>query len=187
MQRYSSGRRTDRERKMARQAYPVAQPCNKTRSQIERLAEDFARQQGFSPGDRIEAFIAALGGRIEYLGTPESWTAEDGSLYVHGPGDFEILISAFTGPERDRFTIAHELGHYVLHSDAGEKPLKATRFGSTRPEWEANWFAASFLMPAEHFRQTCREFRNDADLVAARYLVSSRAAEVRMECLGFRD
>jgi Zn-dependent peptidase ImmA (M78 family) len=102
---------------------------------------------------------------------------------VDGPDNFRILVSAFTGPERDRFTIAHELGHYVLHSDFGRKRIRAARFGSDRVEWEANWFAAAFLMPETDFRDTCRRVGTNSTLVAARYLVSAKAAEVRMKAL----
>lgn len=164
--------------------YSQPQPTQKTKAAIFRIAEHFATKVGFLPGDRIEPLIERLGGTIEYLGSFSSIQATDGSLFVNGPDNFLIKVSAFTGPERDRFTIAHELGHYVLHSRFGKERIKAQRFGSTRVEWEANWFGAAFLMPAEDFRRTCVAYRNDLDAVAARYLVSPKAAQVRMAALG---
>jgi hypothetical protein len=161
---------------------PVA--TGKTKGQVFRIAEAYASEVGFLPGDRIEPLIKRVGGRIEYLGALDSVEAEDGSLYVDGPKNFRILVSAFTGPERDRFTIAHELGHYVLHSDHGRRHIRAARFGSNVVEWEANWFAAAFLMPEADFRAACTRYSKDSVVVGARYLVSARAAQVRMTSLG---
>lgn len=56
---------------------------------------------------------------------------------------------AIKGNGRDRFTIAHEIGHYILHDvnsisfARGSEEIKS--FES--PEWQANAFAAEFLMP----------------------------------------
>lgn len=156
------------------------QPSNKTKAEVAKVAEAYAKEVDFMPGDRIEPLIERLGGCVTYLRSLESIEATDGSLLVYGPRNFEIKVSAFTGPERDLFTIAHELGHYVLHSDRGNKRIKAARFGSDRVEWEANWFAAGFLMPEEDFRLTCAKCERNPSLVAARYMVSPKAAQVRM-------
>ena len=83
-------------------------------------------------------------------------------------------------PTRRRFTIAHELGHCVLHQD-GQRALFC-RHGSVEPpnpdredagpqaapeplaliEQEANQFAAELLMPAplirHHYRETGGDF-----------------------------
>lgn len=164
--------------------YEACQPTGFTKEHVYQLAEAYADEVGFLPGDRIEPLIQRLGGVIEYLPAAASLSATDGSLYVHGPGSFRIIVSALTGAERDRFTIAHELGHYVLHSQRGERRVTAARYGSDRAEWEANWFAAAFLMPKDDFIATCRRYSNDVRVVAARYLVSPKAAEVRMTALG---
>ena len=79
-----------------------------------------------------------------------------GAIYVHGRGDFDIVLPQFTSPLRDRFTIGHELGHYFLHSRQGERPLVAYRQGSGRLEWEANWFAAGLLMPKDEFLRAAK-------------------------------
>ena len=62
-------------------------------------------------------------------------------------------------PGRRRFTIAHELGHWVLHrrgqqalfcrkGTVAEDPAPAPREPLPEPEREANAFAAALLMPA---------------------------------------
>lgn len=161
------------------------QPTGIAKAEIFERAEAFAARNNFLPGDRIEPVVSRIGGVIRYLDRRASdEVAEDGSLIVRGREDFEIFLSAHTGVERDRFTIAHELGHYVLHSQQGEVPLVATRFGSTRVEWEANWFAAAFLMPQGDYRAAFERYGGQIPALASRYLVSLRAAQVRAVALG---
>lgn len=48
--------------------------------------------------------------------------------------------------DRQRFTVAHELGHLVLHSGSAQP---ATPSDASRMEREANRFAAAFLVPGD--------------------------------------
>lgn len=61
----------------------------------------------------------------------------------------------FLEPYRS-FTLAHELGHAVLHPDAGgihrDRPLDGTKRTREPGEWEADRFAAFFLMPEKLLR-----------------------------------
>jgi Zn-dependent peptidase ImmA (M78 family)/DNA-binding XRE family transcriptional regulator len=61
-----------------------------------------------------------------------------GLSYWAGQGEC-ALVGYFPGskPDRDRFTLAHEIGHMVLHG----------RRSSADPEQEANRFASAFLLP----------------------------------------
>ncbi len=62
-------------------------------------------------------------------------------------GDYPVvLINSRLPTDRKRLTLAHELGHLVLHS---------AEF-TDRPEDEANLFAAELLMPAEVIRPDLR-------------------------------
>lgn len=95
--------------------------------------------------------------------------------------DKQIWCNANEGvqwPPRRRFTIAHELGHWVLHRPGQDSLFcrRATlapdederrRREANRPELpmteqEANAFAAALLMPAplleHHYRKTTRDF-----------------------------
>ena len=91
------------------------------------------------------------------------------------PGTRQIWINAEEArewPPRRRFTLAHELGHCVLHED-GQRSLFC-RHGSVDPqrdgaaeaaaqiEREANHFAAALLMPGElmrrHYKRTGGDF-----------------------------
>ncbi len=55
---------------------------------------------------------------------------------------------AVHGNKRDRFTLAHEIGHYLLHDiqsiSLARKDENVPSYQD--PEWQANAFAAEFLM-----------------------------------------
>lgn len=80
-------------------------------------------------------------------------------------GVTKIYVNTTDPPTRKRFTIAHELGHYILHfhdSDGEMIDTEAVMFRSTEvdpadeqgvQETEANRFAAALLMPAALVRQ----------------------------------
>ena len=78
------------------------------------------------------------------------------------PPKIEVFESE--DPHRDRFTLAHELGHHILgHSayleaeytqerDFSEQPNNALRAKEIRRmEWQANSFASCLLLPRERF------------------------------------
>lgn len=58
--------------------------------------------------------------------------------------------------ERDRFTIAHEIGHFILHKP-GMIELARTQTVQDipiykKPEWQANTFAGELLAPPQVIR-----------------------------------
>ena len=119
--------------------------------EIAQLAESIGEQLGYKPGEEIEPVVERLGGAFRYLDTDE-YFFQDGCerLIVDGPGKFTISLHKLGGLFNNRFAIAHELGHYFLHSEMGKTPLHATNDGSvTAEEWEATVFAAAFLMPRQ--------------------------------------
>ena len=61
-------------------------------------------------------------------------------------GRFDLYIPGLPqGEELEDLLIAHELGHYFLHSEMGQKVGKFPRYGEGRLEAEANWFGRAFL------------------------------------------
>lgn len=62
-------------------------------------------------------------------------------------GRFVVAVNAAQAPERQWFTLAHELGHVALGHRAGWL-LDGPRDDDPKDEHEANAFAAEFLMPA---------------------------------------
>jgi Zn-dependent peptidase ImmA (M78 family) len=136
--------------------------------------------------------ITKLGGTIVYRSAGSGDVRE--SIRVDGEGRFTVYLSSITSAERDRFTIAHELGHYVLHFPMVRRKYEANAMIATRwvdeddpeqkrAEWEANGFAAAFLMPEDSFKEQFHRNRS-IPVVANIFGVSAQAAEVRAKTLG---
>lgn len=140
--------------------YPI--PVGASKAAVENFAADVAHKLQFHAGDNIMLLISRLGGKI-VTGSSGPEDEESGSLIAMSSSDFTIYLSPLTSLERDRFTIAHELGHLLMHFPLVKKSnpsavMRATRYidehspTQQRAEWEANWFAAALLMPADLFR-----------------------------------
>jgi hypothetical protein len=95
---------------------------------------------------------------------------------------------------RRRFTIAHELGHWCLHSsdaDAHARFCRSDEVGvddeaaaaARAIEREANRFAAALLMPAELVRAEAPRHHLNVKVLADRFGVSVPAMQVRLESL----
>jgi Zn-dependent peptidase ImmA (M78 family) len=150
----------------------------------EQVAKAFSYTDDFS----IERVVDELGGRIVLN---EFWDnlARTGSLEVTSLRNFDIFIPNHTTHERDRFTIAHELGHYILHylpnvGPQANSPFQIDRYGNSALEREANLFASAFLMPESLFRDTYDHSGGNLSAVATRFGVSEVAAQVRAKMLG---
>jgi len=176
---------------MALAGYAQAEPTNLSKAQIFSVAESIAKQLSFGPGHNVKELVLQLGGTVKIEDTLTEDPAISGSLYVESPTKFTIVIPCHTGNLRDRFTIAHELGHFILHymwrRQSGveiDGPMMALMKGSDRIEWEANWFAAAFLMPSADFRDVYNRHAGKLPAVASYFDVSVPAAEVRARQLG---
>jgi IrrE N-terminal-like domain len=155
---------------------------------IQTLAEEFAEKQGFTPQQPLREVVEKLGGKIEYYGEDDLEKDRMGGSLMVESNRFTIKLSNFTGVLRDRFTVAHELGHYVLHSLCGQRsPMEADRHMPEEPspeheraEWEANWFAGAFLMSAKEVRKL-QEQKFTIPQMAAHFTVSPKAMEIRLK------
>ncbi len=163
-------------------------PCGWPREDIFAIASQFAEITHFGIGDDIEALVARSGGDIVHVDPRFDARTATGTLEVRKDDGFTIYLPYFSSKARDRFTIAHELGHLVLHyySRAGDvaEVERFDRDGADLAEVEANWFAAALLMPEDDFREAFTELNGDLNEIAARYGVSYAAAEVRKLTLG---
>ncbi len=98
-----------------------------------------------------------------------------------------ILINKMDPLARQFFTLAHEIGHIVLHKNKGNKiDFRTSLTDTTDPvELEANQFAAELLMPEEEFKKKWKEHK-DLELVSAYFGVSIAAAKVRADKLNLK-
>ena len=60
----------------------------------------------------------------------------------------DVYDKAVLGSARDRFTLCHELGHYLLHQPESISYARGTVPAYRNPEWQANTFAAELMAPA---------------------------------------
>jgi predicted transcriptional regulator len=170
-------------------------PLNATKASVWAYAEKVAQALNFKAADPLEPLVARLGGRIEYRNPSPRDVGLPESIIVRSRTDFTIFLPSMTSSVRDRFTVAHELGHFFLHypraaEEAPGIPMIATRWvdendrEQQRAEWEANWFAAAFLMPASAFVDTMNRFKQ-IERAAEIFAVSVQAASVRAKSLGW--
>jgi len=92
----------------------------------------------------------------------------------------DVMRHAWDGQPRARFTAAHELGHWVLHTRiqlARAAPEDNVKWFS-RSEPQANQFAAEFLMPRCFFQA-----QDDECTAMDRHGVSFEAATKRLNFL----
>lgn len=103
----------------------------------------------------------------------------------------EVYVSATEPQYRQAFTIAHELGHFLIHNDHKEEILyrRDTINLNTEQrtiESEANWFAASLLMPEDKFKEYWHVTK-DESLIADYFGVSPTAVRLRVKNLGLGE
>lgn len=105
----------------------------------------------------------------------------------HRTGEWGIVYNeTIRSPGRRNFTLAHELGHYLLHRHANPGGLQCSNRNMAdwnadrnRIEAEANTFASYLLMPLDDFRARISGRIVDIDVMtelADRYAVSLTAA-----------
>ena len=129
-----------------------------------------------------------IGLKVEFVSLPEG---QSGALDIENK---IIYVNDNCSGTRNLFTIAHEIGHYIISLENGNKHSK-NRFDSKREyteeeleeEKEANNFAAELLMPKEKFKKIFIEYSFNLTKIAEYFGVSRVACEYRAMNLGFRD
>lgn len=116
-------------------------------------------------------------GSREEMQNAEGYTCPNGEFIMLRE---DVYNGVCAGEGRARFTTAHELGHWVMHTNI---PLaRAKRGDGTKPymlaEPQANQFAASLLMPESFI-----DALDDEEDLIERFGVSSDAARLRLQWL----
>jgi Zn-dependent peptidase ImmA (M78 family) len=163
--------------------------------QIDERAEATLEKAGWSgvgPVDPI-AVAAALGIRV-YEAPMKNDDIE--GILARSDGELYILINQNRSSVRKRFTVAHEVAHFVLHGqDQGQGDFEkvddfesmyrlavsaSVRGEEAEREREANRFAAALLMPAGLLKREW-DASTQPGRLAARLGVSQQALEIRLE------
>lgn len=147
-----------------------------------------ARQKGLYNGEQldIKALISLREDiSIEYIPLDASIS---GRLY-RKDGRWIISVNQEHHVNRQRFTLAHELAHYVLHKSESESFIDTVFFRGASVnnfEYAANEFAAKLLMPENKVREVVRSGTTNIKALAESFGVSVAAMLYRVKQLGFR-
>ena len=163
---------------------------------IRRKVEELLKAANISePSVNVKTIAQVLGLKIQYM---EGDNDISGCL-VRKDDQAIIGVNPDQHPNRQRFTIAHELGHYFLHKGrpyyVDRIPAFAVNFRDSASdagpeEREANSFAAELLMPENFVLRDFSEIAldlTDENLIpdmAKKYEVSSQALTYRLINLG---
>lgn len=123
----------------------------------------------------VEDIAKAIGLRIERVPAP-GWTGAIDSR-VEPP---IVWVDSVDAAVRQRFTIAHELGHLFLHP-LGQLFRDGT-FAGTQQERDANDFAAAMLMPLWLVEPVLRSTQRKTTL-ASMFHVSQAAMDIQLQKL----
>ncbi len=86
-------------------------------------------------------------------------------------------------PVRRRFSVAHELGHFLLGHRIDQEIIDDDFDKPLPPEQEANAFAAALLMPADFVKKSVSKSGLDLDELSKIYEVSKQAMTIRLLAL----
>lgn len=167
------------------------------RMQAEKLAENVGK--GEVPVN-VEGIAKSLGLEVLYADLGE----EVSGLLISDGASAQVCIQESDPPVRQRFTIAHEIGHHFLlhqfesgehvHVDKGnyisQRGPRASE-GVDPKEVQANQFAASLLMPTKAIRQRIAKLAGGGPVLdthveslAKEFEVSEQALTIRLTGLG---
>lgn len=119
-----------------------------------------------------------------------------GEIRPRGEGGFVIRVNRHDPSKRQRFTVAHELAHFLLHADhigngISDDVLYRSSL-SDRREAQANRLAADILMPDNLVLEqvVAAQEKGVGDIVlflAEEFSVSEAAMRIKLENLGVLD
>ncbi|WP_405384590.1 ImmA/IrrE family metallo-endopeptidase [Maribacter sp. LLG6340-A2] len=171
-----------------------------TTTNIDRLAEQLLINHDLLKAPvKISKLAKSLGIRVEMQDLDD-----EVSGFLVRKNNQDIVGVNINHPEnRQRFTISHEIGHYMLHINQQSlfvdyyKGDKLFRKNSTRENYlmerQANQFAASLLMPKKLIAEEILKLPEVLDYevkkcqISLKFKVSEQAMDFRLKALGYYD
>ena len=109
-------------------------------------------------------------------------------------GEFVIRINRHEAKHRQRFTLAHELAHFLLHrdrivADGGWSENVLLRSGQPEKiEYEANRLASDLIIPSAKLEEVTSQYSGPItneviDDLARRFGVSAAAMEIKLQMI----
>lgn len=151
-----------------------------------RMKATIARFQAKPPID-LRGLARALGVPVKAATLPPNISGE---IRPDDEGGYVIRVSRHDSLGRQRFTVAHELAHYILHRKLiGSGITDDVLYRSNQSdsvEAEANRLAADILMPAELVNERRRALKRIGvddltESLAETFEVSPTAMSIRLE------
>jgi Zn-dependent peptidase ImmA (M78 family) len=159
-------------------------------NEIEQKAEDILNESGFRA---IPISVEDIAAHYK-LQIGKATSTDFSGILIRKDGAALIGINSTDTPRRQRFTIAHEIGHFFLHPTNEvlvdyRRSSKGTH--RTPKEREADIFAASLLMPRQELIKDFmriaggtltdeEQTKNVVSLLATKYEVSDEAMNIRL-------
>jgi Zn-dependent peptidase ImmA (M78 family) len=153
-------------------------------NQIEEMAEDLLQEYGGleAPVD-VDSVAGKLGIEVKQGELDDDIS---GTIYIMSEEKAAVALNSKNSPKRKRFTLAHEIGHFLLHRGRGihvdTDQMLFRREGSVSDprETAANQFAAALLMPRVLLEKEIHDDEFDIDDLANKFNVSSQAMSYRL-------
>ncbi len=121
-----------------------------------------------------------LGIELEYRPLPKSVSG----LYLRTEQRSHILLNSNDTPERQRYSLAHELAHHLLAFIDGWSSVFALDIKHSSREAACNRFAAELLMPEDILRRCAAKVKHGphdkSALLANIFEVSATAMRIRL-------
>lgn len=167
-----------------------------TNHSIELLVGKLLQENGIdSPPIPVERVVQNLGATLRY----EPFEGDISGVVFRDGDNIVVGVNSLHHPNRQRFTIAHEIGHILLHKGKEvhvDRPIRVNlRDGrsarATDPEEiQANKFASALLLPRHLLIRDLQrqpiELDDELQLktLAIKYKVSLQALTIRLQNLG---
>ena len=126
------------------------------------------------PGEPIKDIISILEAKGIIIYELSCEDKFDGVSFISDKGYSIIVLNKNLSNDRKRFTIAHELGHLLLH-----KAFPISEYREKLIENEANEFASEFLMPKEYIRSSLVGLRMNTLPDLKKYWLTSMSSIIR--------
>lgn len=152
---------------------------------IEQIAELILQQFNVDP-ENIEVIEIARKFGLNVYGADLDNTLSGFIKRVNGVNN--IYVNNNHAGTRQRFTVAHEIGHFVLHNELINTNNGTVLFRGLGDNWEienqADYFAAALLMPKDAVRGVYNNLHENIYATARVFRVSEQAMRIRLQEMG---
>lgn len=151
---------------------------------VEEALSTIRRHQTTAPVQVIP-IAYELGLKVYYVDWQDNMSGRiERNEKLGGDSGYAIFVNKNHPPNRRRFTIAHEIAHFVLHRDQiGDGVYDDAMYRSGLPqrtEFEANRLAADILMPWHLINEATNDGLSTVERLAQKFEVSNSSMSIRL-------